>query len=51
MHLFVKEPNVTQTGIIPFSDVLEMDTETIGVEEVFRGIGGNWNGTVSLNGQ
>ena len=41
--------NVTQTGILPFSPVLEMDiTETIGVEDVFRGIGGNWNGPYHL---
>ena len=41
---------VTQKGILPFSEVLEMYTEKIGVEAVFRGIGGNWNGPYDLKG-
>lgn len=39
---------VTQTGILPFSKQLEMCTKGISVKEVFRGVGGNWNGPYHL---
>ena len=38
---------ITQTGLLPFSDQLEMCTKCISVDEVFHGIGGGWNGKYS----
>lgn len=40
--------HVTQIGMLPFSDQLEMYTKCIGVDEVYRGIGGRWNGDYHL---
>ena len=44
-----KNARVTQTGLLPFSDQLEMLTEeAVCAEEVFHGIGGTWNGEYHL---
>ena len=39
---------VTQTGLLPFSDQLEMSTKRLNVDKVFRDIGGGWNGDYHL---
>ena len=44
-----KDAQVTQVGILPFSNNLEMLTKTdISVAEVFHGVGGRWNGEYDL---